>query len=97
MKEFLADNKTQILCRSNKQVKKLQTLGFINVSTVHQAKGLEYDNVIVVDAPITGNEELNICYVAITRAKNKVMTIPFEVLLNIICKDQVEPMGNRLF
>lgn len=97
VKEFLEDNKTQILCRSNKQVKKLQTLGFINVSTVHQAKGLEYDNVIVVDAPITGNEELNICYVAITRAKNKVMTIPFDVLLNIICKDQVEPMGNRLF
>ena len=97
VKEFLTDNKTQILCRSNKQVKKLQSLGFTNVSTVHQAKGLEYDNVIVVDAPITGNEELNICYVAITRAKNKVMTIPFEVLLNIICKDKVEPMGNKLF
>lgn len=97
MKKLLTDPKTQILCRSNKQVKKIQTYGFTNVSTVHQAKGLEYDNVVVVDFPIGNTEELNICYVAITRAKNKVATTPFDVMLNLICHENIQPISNRLF
>lgn len=32
-----------ILCRTNKQVKWIEEAGYHNVSTVHQAKGLEYD------------------------------------------------------
>ena len=67
--ELLKDNGTQILCRGNKQVKRLEALGITRVSTVHQAKGLEYDNVIVVGFEITSLEELNIMYVAMTRAK----------------------------
>ena len=43
-----------ILCRTNKQVKALQEYGLQNVSTVHQAKGLEYDNVIYIDTPMRG-------------------------------------------
>ena len=45
---FMA-TKPYILCRSNKQVKRIKELGYENVSTVHQAKGLEYDNVVVTD------------------------------------------------
>lgn len=64
-----------ILCRTNKQVKEIQELGWTNVSTVHQAKGLEYDNVIVIDSTIKCREDLNIAYVAMTRAKDKLYVI----------------------
>jgi superfamily I DNA/RNA helicase len=54
---------TQILCRTNRQVKKIQSYGIDNVSTIHQAKGLEYDNVIMTDFVIDTEEEKNIAYV----------------------------------
>lgn len=81
--EFLKDRDTQILCRSNKQVKKFLSLGVINVSTVHQAKGLEYNNVIIVDFDSTNVEEKNIAYVAMTRAKNKMWIIDYNLLYNL--------------
>lgn len=64
-----------ILCRTNKQVKAIQEWGYTNVSTVHQAKGLEYDNVIVIDTPITSMEDLNIAYVALTRARDNLIVM----------------------
>lgn len=64
-----------ILCRTNKQVRAVQELGFPDVSTVHQAKGLEYDNVIVIDHTISSDEDLNIAYVALTRAKDSMLII----------------------
>jgi len=72
-----------ILCRTNKQVREIQSCGYINASTVHQAKGLEYDNVIVIDCDIKSMEDLNIAYVAMTRAKNNLFVInwsQFELL-----------------
>lgn len=59
-----------ILCRSNKQVRAIQEEGYTNVSTVHQAKGLEYNRVIVVDMEIKEYEDLNVAYVALTRARD---------------------------
>lgn len=73
-----------ILCRTNKQVKALQEFGFTNVSTVHQAKGLEYDNVVVVDHEINSVEDLNIAYVALTRAKDSVLVVSFAQLENYL-------------
>ena len=73
-----------ILCRTNKQVKALQEFGFTNVSTVHQAKGLEYDNVVVVDHEISSVEDLNIAYVALTRAKDRVLVVNFAQLENYL-------------
>ena len=64
-----------ILCRTNKQVRAVQEMGFTNVSTVHQAKGLEYDNVIVIDHTISSDEDLNIAYVALTRARDNLFVI----------------------
>lgn len=89
IKTLLADKKTQILCRTNKQVKKLQALGIDNVSTIHQAKGLEYDNVILINFPCDNIEELNIAYVGATRAKNNLCVIEYEVLLYIICQEDI--------
>jgi hypothetical protein len=63
----------QFLCRTNKEVKQLQELGYSFVSTVHQAKGLEFDNVMVVDFELSSEEEINIAYVAATRARNRLM------------------------
>lgn len=74
LSNFLATN-PMILCRTNKQVKAIQEFGYSNVSTVHQAKGLEYDNVIVVDTAIKNMEDLNIAYVALTRARDNLLVI----------------------
>ena len=79
LKEML-DLNPMILCRTNKQVRALQDYGITNVSTVHQAKGLEYDNVIVVDHDISSVEDLNIAYVALTRAKDSVLVVNFAQL-----------------
>lgn len=72
--EFIKTN-PMILCRTNKQVKAIQEHGYTNVSTIHQAKGLEYDNVIVVDTAIKDDEDLNIAYVALTRARDNLLVI----------------------
>ena len=72
--EFIKTN-PMILCRTNKQVKAIQEFGYTNVSTVHQAKGLEYDNVIVVDTVIRNMEDLNIAYVALTRARDNMIVM----------------------
>lgn len=69
-----------ILCRTNKQVKRIQELGYYQVSTVHQAKGLEYDAVIVADCAIEDLESLNVAYVALTRAKDRMMVISWPQL-----------------
>ena len=86
---LLAAKGTQILCRSNKQVKKLQAHGIENVSTIHQAKGLEYNAVILADFPIDNDEERNIAYVGMTRAKNTLCIVDFEVLMCIICRENI--------
>jgi len=54
--------------------------GDIMLSTVHKAKGLEADNVYILATermphPYGGNEENNICYVAITRAKKNLFFV----------------------
>ena len=96
LKSLFVEKNTQVLCRSNKQVKKLQSLGINNVSTIHQAKGLEYDNVILVDFPIDCMEELNVSYVAITRAKNKICIVDFDTLLYTIINEQIS-QDDKLF
>jgi ATP-dependent exoDNAse (exonuclease V) beta subunit len=67
--------KPMILCRTNKQVKTIEEERYFEVSTIHQAKGLEYPNVIVIDTTISNSEDLNIAYVAMTRAENNLLVI----------------------
>ena len=73
-KEFMS-NRPMILFSTNKQVKYITDKGYFEASTVHQAKGLEYQNVIVIDATITGTEDLNIAYVAMTRARDNLLIV----------------------
>lgn len=101
--DLVQSKNTQILCRSNKQVKKLKTFGIENVSTVHQAKGLEYDNVVLVDFPQDSEEELNIAYVAATRAKNNLAIVDWDLMLYYVSNMSVteetkkSTIGGRLF
>jgi len=49
--------------------KKIQN-NTVKVLTIHSAKGLEWDNVVVLGAQYYNDEELNVNYVAATRARN---------------------------
>lgn len=76
----------QVLCRTNKEVRAILELSYCKVSTVHQAKGLEYDYVVVVDTDINSMEDLNIVYVALTRAKNGLLVCPRDFLMRWLQK-----------
>ena len=76
--------KPYILCRSNKQVKSIQNLGYKNVSTIHQAKGLEYSYVVMTDMDLAGDEEINIAYVGCTRAQNGLLVADYSQLMNLL-------------
>lgn len=93
--------KPYILCRSNKQVKQIESLGYKNVSTIHQAKGLEYPNVVVTNMELDSEEEINIAYVACTRAQNGLMICDFDdlydMLQEIIFEYKDEVIGGKLF
>ena len=90
--EFIKTN-PMILCRTNKQVKAIQEFGYTNVSTVHQAKGLEYDNVIVVDTTIRNMEDLNIAYVALTRARDNMLVVNWSNLEQMWLQEKSKPSG----
>lgn len=44
---------------------------------------------ILVDFPCDNIEELNIAYVGATRAKNNLCVIEYEVLLYIVCQENI--------
>lgn len=81
--EFI-DHDYMVLCRTNKQVKVLEELGVHSAMTVHKAKGLEFDNVVVVDFSIEDDEAVNVAFVALTRARNKQIVVNFEGLVKVI-------------
>jgi DNA helicase-2/ATP-dependent DNA helicase PcrA len=64
------------------------TAGFVTLSTVHKAKGLEFDNVFILDrwlipskwavSPDALRQEDNLLYVAITRAKKALYYVTTE-------------------
>jgi superfamily I DNA/RNA helicase len=84
IKNELTNFQYMILCRTNRQVKELQEKGYPNVSTIHKAKGLEYDNVLVVDFDIEGDEDRNVAFVALTRAKNRLIVAQYETMLKLV-------------
>ena len=75
-----------ILCRKNKEVKAIKELGYNNVQTIHQAKGLEYPVVIVTDFEIRGIEDVNISYVAMTRAESHLLAANYGAFIKILEK-----------
>ena len=99
--DFLKQTNPMILCRTNKQVKGIQELGWINTTTIHQAKGLEYSNVIVTDMALTNEEETNIAYVGCTRAQNGLLicdpTILYNYMNDILYEYKDDICGGKLF
>jgi ATP-dependent exoDNAse (exonuclease V) beta subunit len=97
VKEFV-DRNSIILCRKNKEVKELQKLGYSNVTTIHQAKGLEYKSVIVTDFSVESEEDINIAYVGMTRAENYLLVASYTALVKILKKlKEGTPQLNSLF
>ena len=84
---------SMILCRTNREVRKLQAMGISNCTTIHQAKGLEYENVIVCDFLIEDAEGVNVAYVAMTRAKNRLLLTNVPILMNAIRKYGINTDG----
>lgn len=48
----------------------------VKVLTIHSAKGLEWDNVVVIGLESYSEEEFNVAYVGCTRAKDFLMVMP---------------------
>jgi hypothetical protein len=73
------------------------------VSTIHRAKGLEFDNVIVVDPgdaqqdPVEQAEEARLLYVAMTRPRDLLLRlqIPRDLMLGIRLNDQTDRWVKR--
>ena len=61
----------------------------VKVLTIHSAKGLEADNVIVIGAKKFNSEEKRVCYVAATRARERL----YWMAENPVKKEY--PRGNR--
>lgn len=80
--EHLENHKYQVLCRTNIEAKTLKKLGLNNAMTIHQAKGLEFSNVLLVDFQILTEEDKNVAYVGITRAKDKLIVMHFDNLID---------------
>lgn len=59
--------KEELLNRMNKNT--------VKVLTIHSAKGLEWNNVVVIGARFYNDEEKNVCYVAATRARDHLIWI----------------------
>ena len=89
-----------ILCRKNKEVKAIKELGWEKVQTIHQAKGLEYPAVIVTDFEIRDVEDINISYVAMTRAESNLLAANYTAFMKIMekLKPQIQVQSrNSLF
>lgn len=79
---ILSNPDSIILCRTNKELVELEKY-FTNVSTVHGFKGLEADDVVVVDFQIGSQESKNIMFVALTRARNRLGIANYNDLIKI--------------
>ena len=82
--EFLAELSLQTNVEAQENTQKVDEKDKVRLSTIHQAKGLEYDAVFVImlcdglfpsakslELPELGEEERRLFYVAITRARNE--------------------------
>jgi ATP-dependent exoDNAse (exonuclease V) beta subunit len=73
-----------ILCRTNREVSILNSYGYYDCSTIHKAKGLEFNNVIVLDMDIDSIDDLNVAYVGLTRARDNLLVIGIQQLIQYL-------------
>lgn len=79
---LLEDINTKILCRTNMEVEILSQY-YPNVSTIHAFKGLEADDVVVVEFATSSIESINVKFVALTRARNRLGVTSLQSLLKL--------------
>ena len=72
-----------ILCRTNHEVDEIRK-NYPRVMTIHAAKGLEFDNVCVIDFNVDDEQDKNIMFVALTRAKDRIGVLKFHDALNYL-------------
>lgn len=84
--EKFLEKGSMILCRKNKEVREIKKLGYDNVQTIHQAKGLEYKDVVITDFDIDNEEDINIAYVGMTRAEDSLLAAHYNALIKILVK-----------
>lgn len=87
--ELLYEEDVVILCRYNYEVVSLSNF-FENVNTVHSYKGLESKTVFVVDFNVNSEEQENVMFVALTRARDKIGIGSFEEAMEIGRKRKYE-------
>ena len=72
-----------VLCRTNEEVDRVKRF-YPSTMTVHAAKGLEFNNVCVVDFAVETEEDKNIMFVALTRAKDRIAVLKINEVLNTL-------------
>jgi F-box protein, helicase, 18 len=70
-----------VLCRTNEEVDRIKKL-YPSAMTIHAAKGLEFNNVCVVDFAVETEEDQNIMFVALTRAKDRIAVLKLAEVIN---------------
>lgn len=78
--DVIFDYKPMILCRTNKEVNEIKEY-YPHVSTIHGAKGLEYDSVLISEFDIETEEDINVLFVAMTRAKDNLGVMDFDSIM----------------
>lgn len=75
----------QVLCRRNEQVKEIEKY-YPSVMTIHAAKGLEFDSVCLVNFDEESSEDINVKFVAQTRARDRLATLSYYDVVNFISR-----------
>lgn len=83
MPKLLSNHHFTVLCRTNREVNEVKKLGYYDAMTIHQAKGLEFQNVIVLNFEDRSEEDVNVRFVAHTRAKNILVCLDISKLERI--------------
>ena len=87
--EQFINRRPMILCRTNRMVNTIKQAGYLQVSTIHQAKGLEYDNVILIDSEVRCIDDLNVMYVGETRARDGLYIASLPQVVTAITKSSL--------
>jgi hypothetical protein len=88
-KDQLENNPYQILCRTNIEAKTLQKLGLKNATTIHQAKGIEFKNVLLIDFEFD-QDEINKIKERIDNYKNQINFLESTYTFKWLKSDDIE-------
>ncbi len=99
--EQIIKNSPMFLCRKNSTVDAIKK-HYPDVMTIHSAKGLEFDNVVLVYGnktlqdvlSIEDEEDKNIAFVGMTRARNNLAIVPYRDVEKYFQINKTSPASN---